>query len=454
MTTERKVISFPTFVDRQFSIDAIDYRALETILRGCGYRHHFWEKIRAMITQDEESKRVLALRLSGVRTLYLSPSIGQLSALQELDLRYANTEQLRELPIEVGYLCNLTKLDLQDSGVASLPSSIGRLRNLKELNLNSTIHLRTLPEEIGDLSSLVRLSLHYSRIMSLPPSIGRLKNLQKLVLASTSRLRSLPDEIGNLSNLVFLTLGYSGIMSLPASIGQLQNLQKLYLHCTEHLRILPEEIGGLGNLKTLVLAFSAIRSLPPSIGQLSALQYLEISSTEQLTNLPDDIGNLSSLNKLVMCDSGVSSLPGSIHKLDSLRFLTLTGNRIRDLNGSQQVRDEFVSSLVQGCKSLGWIDVELANGKEYALACNRFRSRTTIAAIGTNFFGSKGCSIILENATHAFRAYDDNSQEGVCDFNRIYTPRGLEPQDAIYRFLVDYRKSFVEVLINRTRKSA
>ena len=82
-----------------------------------------------------------------------------------------------------------------------LPSSIGRLTNLKRLNLEYTKRLLNLPEDVRDLTNLNKLNLQDSGIMSLPSSIGRLTNLKDLNLCRTTRLANLPVEILNLANL-------------------------------------------------------------------------------------------------------------------------------------------------------------------------------------------------------------------------------------------------------------
>ncbi len=445
---KRKIISFPSDVDR-FSIDALDYRALERVFRGCGYhQHHIWDKVKKQVSieEDDNDRRVQTLDFLGAfKALYISPSIGQLEMLQCLDLKF--TRQLRSLPDEIGDLKNLVILNLNYSGVTTLPPSIGQLQKLQELYLKSTKQLIDLPEEFGNLGALTKFYLGCSAILSLPSSIGQLKNLEQLYLNGTEKLRSLPDEIGNLGKLTKLYIGGSGIMSLPSSIGNLKNLQEAHFGSLKQLRSLPNEIGNIGNLIKLNLCLIRFQSLPRSIIQLEALEELDLSCANQLQSLPEEIGNLRNLVKLALVNSGVTSLPTSIESLSRLRFLKIAGSGIPELNGSQDIRDKYVKSLLQRCASLGWIDASLAKGNEYLLACNRFRSRTAIAAAkGTHFVDTPGWPILLENATHAFRAYDHD------DYNFLVSePSALDTHDVIYRVLADYRKPFVEMLIDCTQ---
>jgi hypothetical protein len=126
----------------------------------------------------------------------------------------------------------ITHLDMRESKIEELPSSIGKLKNLEDLDLSLTSNLSELPLEIGDLSSLKKLDLSGSKLTSLPSSIGRLQNLEHLRLRQTKHMSNLPEEIGDLSSLNSLHLTGSYITSLPSSIGRLQNLKNLDLDRT------------------------------------------------------------------------------------------------------------------------------------------------------------------------------------------------------------------------------
>eukprot|EP00533_Pseudo-nitzschia_delicatissima_P010098 CAMPEP_0116079300 /NCGR_PEP_ID=MMETSP0327-20121206/1068_1 /TAXON_ID=44447 /ORGANISM="Pseudo-nitzschia delicatissima, Strain B596" /LENGTH=578 /DNA_ID=CAMNT_0003569915 /DNA_START=260 /DNA_END=1997 /DNA_ORIENTATION=- len=282
---------------------------------------------------------------------------------------------LKFLPEEIGDLARLEEMDLGISAIGSLPPSIGRLQNLKYLDLSNTSYLSNLPEEIGDLSSLKRLDLTKSSITTLPPSIGRLKNLDILLCSTQGYLTSLPEEIGNLASLKILdfatitidahrenfivkngrllriqelNLGYTqdlsklsdieegfdggtimdllrrpSITSLPPSVGRLQNLEVLCLGSTKNLLNLPQEVGDISSLKSLDLSGTGIVSLPPSIGRLHNLEVLLLPNTKRLSNLPGEIGNLCSLKCLDLGGSTIASLPPSIGRLENLEILRL-----------------------------------------------------------------------------------------------------------------------------------
>jgi Leucine-rich repeat (LRR) protein len=187
------------------------------------------------------------LGLSCSKILSLPSSIGRLQNLKQLHL--TNTI-FSNLPEEIGDLSSLNTLGLSCSKILSLPSSIGRLQNLKNLDLSLTEHLSNLPEEIGNLVGLEALKLGYklvfngTRLTSLPTYIGQLENLKELDLSSTRNLSSLPEEIGNLTNLQILSLHESGMSLLPAHGYLLGRLKSLRQFSVFRSKAVPENIPG------------------------------------------------------------------------------------------------------------------------------------------------------------------------------------------------------------------
>ena len=399
----------------------------------------------------------LVITCKGITTL---PSIGRLRALRNLEI---SCKGITTLPF-IGRLRALKYLRITCKRITTLPHSIGQSQNLQTLNLNDAKQLTQLPDKIGNLSQLIVLSLDSSGVESLPPSIGQLHNLEELYLNYTTQLKQLPDEIGSLGNLVKLHLFESGVESLPRSIGLLQNLLTLDLSSTAQLTQLPDEIGNLSQLITLYLDDNGVTCLPRSIGRsigrLHNLQQLYLRWTSQLTQLPDEIGNLGNLVILRLVDSGVESLPSSIGQLQALRALDLRGTRhlvqLPDEIGNlgKLVALRLEGSRVESPPSL----------IEYSLACSRFRSRALMVSPTGNHewptIRQNQWPIILENATHTFRAHGRNCYDTMEENGEFSGDdeeeklRGLEAHDAIYRLLLTdcYRESFVEMLINRNNQ--
>jgi Leucine-rich repeat (LRR) protein len=378
-----------------------------------------------------ESIQYLNLHLSN--TVSLPPSIGRLQNLKEIDLAW--TEDLSELPEEFGNLTSLTKLHLYSSNIASLPASIGRLQSLKEIDLSFTHKLTKLPEAFGDITSLTKLNLCNSNIVSLPASIGRLQSLEEINLSSTHKLTKLPEAFGDITSLPKLNLSYSNIASLPASIGRLQNLEEIDLSSTHKLTKLPEAFGNLTSLTKLNLYYSNIRSLPASIGRLQNLEEIDLSSIPKLTKLPETFGNLTSLTKLKLHRSKIRSLPASIGRLQSLEEIDL--RKTVQLSGLPKEICNL-KNLVTVIMHLSYAEGKAGNPPyKYTVACNRLRIRS---GMGTT---SKESSVqfpqelwprLLIRGTKLFER------------SHHYAP------DAIYHALEIGRDSFIGLIISRQKQ--
>ena len=122
------------------------------------------------------------------------------------------------------------------------------MENLRAVSISLTDKVQSLSGDVVGINTLQRLDLSASTISSLPSSIGKLLNLKELNLAETEKLLTLPNAIGNLTNLHKPTCSDSGIASIPKPIGNLKNLDLCY---TAKLQSIPSMIGNLVNLNVL-----------------------------------------------------------------------------------------------------------------------------------------------------------------------------------------------------------
>lgn len=116
----------------------------------------------------------------------------------------------------------------------------------------------------SELRSLKNLSIAMTNIQSIPPSIGNLKQLQRLNLNSNNELSSISDNICNLKNLQYLAIYYSPIVEIPANIGKLTELTELIINLT-YINAFPASLGNLRKLKELDLCDNHFASIPNSL---------------------------------------------------------------------------------------------------------------------------------------------------------------------------------------------
>ena len=103
---------------------------------------------------------------------------------------------------------NLGELVLKGcSKLCKLHPSIGKLKNLKLLNLENCQELTSLPNKF-ELKSLVTLNLtHCSEVKKIPEFEGNMKHLQELLLEGTA-ITELPSSVECLIGLNILILRY------------------------------------------------------------------------------------------------------------------------------------------------------------------------------------------------------------------------------------------------------
>ena len=124
-------------------------------------------------------------------------------------------------------------MDLSINSFPSLPSHIGNITSLIELDLYEFDFLgfrsEYLPKEIGNLSSLKILRLNSNKLKELPKEIGNLVNLEVINL-SNNKLITLPKEISNLKKLESLTISNNKLENLPEDIIKLDQLSYIDLY--------------------------------------------------------------------------------------------------------------------------------------------------------------------------------------------------------------------------------
>ena len=136
------------------------------------------------------------------------------------------------LPSSIGNLTKLTDLNLELNGLTRIPSSIGNLVNLTALYLGVNQLTGNIPSSIGNLVKLhVNLDLEYNQLSgTIPSSLGNLKKLNYLWLFNNQLTGNIPCSIGNLVNLEELDLNNNQLSGrIPSSLKNASLLRYLFL---------------------------------------------------------------------------------------------------------------------------------------------------------------------------------------------------------------------------------
>jgi hypothetical protein len=165
----------------------------------------------------------------------------QLKAVEEI-LIANNLDPARARPISRTIdKKNVFSIGLENDSLRIIPDAIGRLTNIRYLNLNFN-EIEHISEEIGNCTALVMIELVGNKLKRLPESLGNLRNLETLELRA-NQLEYLPQSIGNLQKLKKLTLQRNRLKELPESFGDLR-IGTVSLDENE-LETLPESFGKL-----------------------------------------------------------------------------------------------------------------------------------------------------------------------------------------------------------------
>ncbi|RLM57740.1 hypothetical protein C2845_PM18G14320 [Panicum miliaceum] len=192
------------------------------------------------------------------------------------------------------------------------------VKNLKYLVISS-LRREALPEAISDIWSLQALHVTFSDLLELPKSIGKMQELRKLNLFCCRELKCLPDSIGDCQMISSIDLSYcKKLRVLPESIGRIEKLRVLRLGNTK-IKRLPSSITTLRNLECLDLHQCwELAELHEGIIYLDKLQVLKLTYCKELRGMPVGIGQLSRLQKLGLFVVGEGEKFAAISELGSV----------------------------------------------------------------------------------------------------------------------------------------
>ena len=210
------------------------------------------KRLRLLVeTSDPLFYGLRKLKLKGKDLLWIPHEIFQMTELEVLDLSPERESSL-------------------DFCIKEVPSSIGRLLNLRILMLD-TSELSYLPPEICILAGLEKLSISNNLLTSLPDGFMNLSNLTSLH-AANNQFSHFPQCLCQLPSLQFLDLSDNNIKSLPPTIGELVTLETLLLFINS-ITSLPDQFCQLVNLRCLWLGKNKLKQLPRDFGKLKKLDW-------------------------------------------------------------------------------------------------------------------------------------------------------------------------------------
>ncbi|CAO2819890.1 unnamed protein product [Amaranthus hypochondriacus] len=238
-------------------------------------------------------------------------------------------------------LDHLEELDLSDNhfNFSKIPSAIGRLSKLTELNLSQSFFMGSIPTTVSKLSSLKILDLSRNYNLELQYEMTFEKFVENLTQITTLHLEdvnissSVPVVLSNFTSLQSLILIENHLFgTFPSRVFQLPKLEVIILDNNDDLEgNLPEfpPNSPLKKLKIATMSFSG--EITPSIGNLGNLTGLSLESTGLTGPIPSSLGNLTKLSFLMLRCNFNGDLPLSITNLTQLTTLLINNFYIHSL---------------------------------------------------------------------------------------------------------------------------
>jgi Leucine-rich repeat (LRR) protein len=274
--------------------------------------------------------RVISLSLSYNNLRGTIPStIGQLSSLEDLDL--SDNYLIGSIPSTIGQLSSLYSLYLSYNELnGTIPSTIGQLSSLYSLYLSDNLLFGTIPSTIGQLSSLEWLDLSNNRLTGIvPSSLCQMYNLGELAFGG-NLLQCYPFCLRS-SSVHYLTVGLTPLCDPPDGVSlnisplERQALQDLY-----------DSTDGPNWYNNDNWDFSNPDANPCDeewygIGCSGDynVTYLFLEYRNLRGTIPESISQLSYLRELCLSRNQlIRSIPSTIGQLSSLQYLDLSSNRL------------------------------------------------------------------------------------------------------------------------------
>lgn len=196
------------------------------------------------------------------------------------------------------------------------------------IDKESMIFATSIPEALEEPEKVYKLRLRNSKTSVLPPEIGKLINLRVLDI-SGSRIKSIPPEIENCTHLKSIIANASQLSEIPSTIGNLKKLRNVnFGYCK--IKELPEEFGNLESLWSLSLGSNQLSDLPESFSNLKNLQKFSIDKNN-FEEFPNEVLSFECVGNLWMHGNNFNKIPVEIVNLKGLHHFLVDASEIENI---------------------------------------------------------------------------------------------------------------------------
>ncbi|OWM89410.1 hypothetical protein CDL15_Pgr024158 [Punica granatum] len=300
-----------------------------------GSMAHLWDGLK-------RCSDLTIMQLDNCHSLHEIPDVSTIPNLEKLIVNQCSS--LVKVHESVGLLKKLVFLNFGDcSKLRSLPPKL-RLTSLETLRLSGCTSLERFPDILESMERVQSIDLSESAVQELPSSIGNLTGLQHLDLHSCRNLRALPSSIYNLQRVEELNLkDCMRLQEFPVLIYPKLDENKLTMPSSSGLDVSLR--CGFPMLEFLDASNCGISSLDflEAPNCFSKLETLDLSESNLVTL--SSVGKFSELKNLHLNDCKqlreILELPPNINLVDASGCESLERLQAWNLRATSQFKVNF-----------------------------------------------------------------------------------------------------------------
>lgn len=280
----------------------------------------------------------MLVNLANLRVLFVAncsltgtipSSIGKLKNLVNLDLSVNSLSG--EIPPSIGNLTSLEQIELFSNQLSgAIPVGLGGLKKLHSLDISMNLLTGEIPEDMFAAPGLVSVHVYQNNLSGhLPMTLGTTPSLSDLRIFGNQLSGPLPAELGKNCPLSFLDTSDNRLSGpIPATLCASGKLEELMLLDNEFEGPIPVELGECRTLVRVRLQSNRLSGpVPPRFWGLPNVGLLEIRENALSGSVDPAISGAKSLSKLLLQDNRFTgTLPAELGTLENLQEFKASNN--------------------------------------------------------------------------------------------------------------------------------
>ena len=309
-------------------------------------------------------RRVTRLALPGKGLGGTVPSqLGELSMLTDLNLRTNGLSG--QIPIDLGDLSNLVRLNLHTNQLTGPIPDLGGLTGLEEMYLARNMLTGPVPAWLNGMTEMRELWLWGNELSGTIPDLSGMTSLEKLKLAANNLEGGVPGASALPANLRWLIIQENPLGGTIPDLSGMTRLAVLWLHTNGLTGEVPASHLPT-SLTSLNLHSNQLSGEIPDLSGLDRLQWLRLQGNQLSGTIPSTLGDMESLTRLWLHENMLSgTIPAWLGGLTKLQRLWLSDNMLSgeipeelgELGGHSLVQWRLGGNALTGCVPAGLADV-------------------------------------------------------------------------------------------------